>query len=668
MSKAYALRLGLLFFLILFIFPIWHFKITPFYEFSLKFNDTNYLLNKKTPSEQVVTLLVDEKSINKYGRWPWDRAVFAEGIQKLAQAKAVALDIVFSEKSTEISDKKLANTISKMDNVIGGFFLRQYATQKQTASEIDTLSNSALERVKDAQHFYEIANAEINIKPILEAVKLSACFSTSPDKDQLFRRYPLAFIYEKNIYPSLSVQTLRFTQNQDIKTNSTRLGNTAQIGEKKIFFDDTGFAKLNYYPLSSYKSISFADVMSGKIAPEFFKDKIVIVGISESGISDIRATPLGQIPGPILHATFISNYLQGDLLKSYEKLEPIAILLFLLTPFLLTFFIKKISIRIAVYIISYAAFFIELKSLYLHHNIWIDGFYPLIALIASAALNEFLTFRIEEDRTRFIKSAFSSYLSPQLLDALVQNPDKLSLGGETKEITIFFSDIRNFTTISESLTPTALVALINRYFTPMTDIVLKSGGLLDKYIGDAIMAFFNAPVAVKDHPARTCKMALEMIAKLKELNMELQKEGLPLINIGVGINTGQAVVGNMGSEKHFNYTAIGDSVNLASRLEALNKTYGTSIIISEFTKAHLDDTFLTRKLESVLVKGKTIPVTIYELLDNNEQNRKMVEYFETAVAAKESGDIQRAISIFDECHRVYNDKASELMVARIQSK
>ncbi|MGE4398619.1 MAG: CHASE2 domain-containing protein [Campylobacterales bacterium] len=668
MSKAHALRLGLLFFLILFIFPIWHFKITPFYEFSLKFNDTNYLLNKKTPSEQVVTLLVDEKSINKYGRWPWDRAVFAEGIQKLAQAKAVALDIVFSEKSTEISDKKLANTISEMDNVIGGFFLRQYATEKQTASDIDTLSNSALERVKDAQHFYEIANAEINIKPILEAVKLSACFSTSPDKDQLFRRYPLAFIYEKNIYPSLSVQTLRLTQNQDMETNSTRLGNTAQIGEKKIFFDDTGFAKLNYYPLSSYKSISFADVMSGKIAPEFFKDKIVIVGISESGISDIRATPLGQIPGPILHATFISNYLQGDLLKSYEKLEPITILLFLLTPFLLTFFIKKISIRIAVYVISYAAFFIGLKSLYLHHNIWFDGFYPLIALIASAALNEFLTFRIEEDKARFIKSAFSSYLSPQLLDALVQNPDKLSLGGEAKEITIFFSDIRNFTTISESLTPTALVALLNRYFTPMTDIVLKSGGLLDKYIGDAIMAFFNAPVAVNDHPARTCKMALEMIAKLKELNIELQKEGLPLINIGAGINTGQAVVGNMGSEDHFNYTAIGDSVNLASRLEGLNKTYGTSIIISEFTKAHLDDTFLTRKLESVLVKGKTIPVTIYELLDNNEQNRKMVEYFETAVAAKESGDIQRAINILGECHRMCNDKASELMIARIQSK
>ncbi|HOI83911.1 MAG TPA: adenylate/guanylate cyclase domain-containing protein, partial [Campylobacterales bacterium] len=465
----------------------------------------------------------------------------------------------------------------------------------------------------------------------------------------MFRRYPLAFIYEKNIYPSLSVQTLRLTQNQDMETNSTKFGNIAQIGSKGIFFDDTGFAKLNYYPLGSYKSISFADVMSGKITPDFFKDKIVIVGISESGISDIRATPLGQIPGPILHATFISNYLQNDLIKSYEKLEPIGILLFLLLPFMFTFFIKKISIRIVIYVASYAAFFTWLKAMYLHYNIWIDGFYPLIALIASATLNEFLTFRIEEDKAKFIKSAFSSYLSPQLLDALVQNPDKLSLGGEAKDITIFFSDIRNFTTISESLTPTALVTLLNRYFTPMTDIVLKSGGLLDKYIGDAIMAFFNAPVAVDDHPARTCKMALEMIARLKELNIELQKEGLPLINIGAGINTGPAVVGNMGSQDHFNYTAIGDSVNLASRLEGLNKTYGTSIIISEFTKAHLDDTFLTRKLESVLVKGKTIPVTIYELLDNNEQNRKMVECFESAVEAREQGDMQKAVDILNEC-------------------
>ncbi len=667
MNKANALRLGLLAFLIAFIFPIWYLKLTPFYEFSLKFNDTNYLLNKKTPSGDVVAVLIDEKSINKYGRWPWDRGVFADGIQKLKSAKIVALDIVFSENSSEKSDKKLAAAIADMDNVIGGFFLRQYATQKPSQADINTLSNSALERISDASHFYEIENAEININQILEAVKLSACFSTAPDKDQLFRRYPLAFIYEKNIYPSLSIQAIRVAQNQDMEINSTTVSNIAQIGDKKIFFDDNGFAKLNYYPLSSYKTIPFADVMSGKVSPEFFNDKIVVVGISESGISDIRATPLGQIPGPILHATFISNYLQGDLIKSYEKLEPIAILFFLLIPLLLTFFIKKILLRVSVLVVTYAAFFISIKLLYINNNLWIDGFYPLVALIVSTTANEFLTFRIEEDKARFIKSAFSSYLSPQLLDALVQNPDRLSLGGEAKEITIFFSDIRNFTTISESLTPTTLVALLNRYFTPMTDIVLKSGGFLDKYIGDAIMAFFNAPVSVNEHPSKACKMALEMITTLNALNVEFQKEGLPLIHIGAGINTGAAVVGNMGSQEHFNYTAIGDSVNLASRLEGLNKTYGTSIIISEFTKAQLDDTFLTRKLESVLVKGKTIPVTIYELLENNEQNRKMVEYFETAIDAKEKGDIGKAAEIFGECHRIYADKASQMMLAKIQS-
>jgi adenylate cyclase len=615
--------------LLAFTLSLWHYKLPPFYQISLKFNDLNYYFNTKYPDTTVEIVVVDEKSVNKYGRWPWDRKILAEGLKKLSSAKAVGLDIVFSEPSSEASDVILAKQIKEQGNVIGGFFLRPKASEQPSANQLNILADSAMERLEGKLPFYKFPYAEINIELILKATQLSGSFSTLADKDELFRRYPVGFVYQGSVYPSLGLQLLRYSLNQDAELLNENGQQFLMLHDIKISLDDDGFALLNFHPLKSYNLISFADVLENKIPSGYFDNKIVIVGISEAGLSDIRATPLGQIPGPILHATFISNVLQGSTVKLQNSLQPIFIIAFFVLPLLMQFLVKNISYRMSVYFITYTMFFCISVVLYVAYSEWIETFYPLLALSISLVLNEFITYRIDEKESKFIKGAFANYMSQDLLEQLVDRPEKLSLNGEEKELSILFSDIRDFTTISENLDSKSLVSLLNSYFNPLTKIIQEEHGTVDKFIGDAIMAFFNAPLDCEDHPSVACRCALRMQISLKELNREFDKLGKPHIEMGIGINTANVTVGNMGSDRKFNYTAIGDGVNIASRLEGLNKIYETNIIISESTKSYLDeDEFLLRALGGANVKGKLAPVNIYELLDNNEHNQKKCNYFQ----------------------------------------
>ena len=239
--------------------------------------------------------------------------------------------------------------------------------------------------------------------------------------------------------------------------------------------------------------------------------------------------------------------------------------------------------------------------------------------------------------------------------------------GKKKELSILFSDIRGFTSISESMSPEDLIKLLNRYFTPMTDAVLEKKGMLDKYIGDAVMAFFNAPVDVSDHPDKACECALLMIERLDALNEEFEKEGLPHIRIGIGINTAEVVVGNMGSTTRFNYTVIGDGVNLASRVEGLNKNYGTTILITEFTVARLQRDFLYRKIEPVQVKGKEEPVLLYELMADTAYNQALKLLYDKALESYIEGDLQKAAFLFEELLGEYDDPISRYFVENIKA-
>ena len=263
-----------------------------------------------------------------------------------------------------------------------------------------------------------------------------------------------------------------------------------------------------------------------------------------------------------------------------------------------------------------------------------------------------------------IKGAFQYYLTPSVVNEILKNPDMLKLGGEKKELTVMFSDIRGFTSISEKLDPESLVRLLNEYLTAMTDIIFEFEGLLDKYIGDAIMAVFGAPLYQPDHPKRGCATALKMIEKLNELKKKWKNEGFPEINIGIGINTGPMVVGNMGSQKRFDYTVMGDSVNLGSRLEGINKQYGTNIIISEFTKYYVQDEFLLRELDMVRVKGKEKPVKIYELIDwKGKENgwNEIISLFNTGLTAYRNMDWKTASDCFGNILKIKSDDGPSLV-------
>ncbi len=638
----------------------WHFKLPPLYSLSLKINDINFFLDDKRPSKDVVFLAVDEKSVNRLGRWPWDRDLFASGISRLDQAAVVVLDMVFSETSQAQKDTLLADTITDLDNTVCGFFLRNDATENLSETTKEMLSESSLERLF-VKHlpFVETTFAEVNIPEILSACTLNASFSTLADRDELYRRYPIAVIFDSLVYPSLGVQALRYVKNKDVEIHEkTAGGYYLTFDEKEIDIDEKGFMLLNYYPLKNYNIISFSDLTDGKVSGAYFKDKIVIVGITEAGISDIRATPLGQIPGPLLHYTFISNYLQDLFTVQYEWAELIVLTVLLLIPFLLDRYIASLGRRITLYLGLYIAYFVVTKLLFVQFNIWLDTFYPFVGLFLLAMAHELFLFKQKEGESRFIKGAFSSYLSPALLNEIIHHPEKLKLGGERRDVSIIFTDIRGFTSISESIEPEELIEMLELYFTPMTRIVLKNKGTMDKFIGDAIMAFYNAPVDVPEHPQCVCRTALEMIEELKNVNAVLAERGLPPIDIGAGINSDEVIVGNMGSEGRFEYSVIGDGVNLASRLEGLNKSYKTNIIISEFTKARLGEEFLTRRLDTVKVKGKEKAVVIYELMAQNERNKAIKALYEEALDHYDNKQYAESKELFMTCYKKYGDETA----------
>ncbi|MDY0117489.1 MAG: CHASE2 domain-containing protein, partial [Sulfurimonadaceae bacterium] len=295
-----------------------HYRVDPFETFSLRFNDVNFALQEKTPSKDVVFVAVDEPSVKKYGRWPWSRDTIAKGVANLREADVVLLDMIFSEPTTEREDGMLVDAIGGLNSSVCGFFLRHNATQDIEQDSFDLLMESSLDKLQSEIQeysnpaFVSAPFAEMNILPIMEACSLSGSFSTLPENDHLLRSYPVAVYFQNYLYPSLAVQGLRLKFDKDLHRMSAT---EVELNEKLIGLNSQGFVRLNYYDRDSYTILSYLDVAEGKIAPEFFKNKIVILGITEVGAGDVVSTPVGALPGPLLHYTFLSNYLEGHLIK-----------------------------------------------------------------------------------------------------------------------------------------------------------------------------------------------------------------------------------------------------------------------------------------------------------------------------------------------------------------
>lgn len=618
---------------------------------------------------QTLIVAIDEPSINEYGRWPWDRKIIAKLLAKLEQASIIGLDMIFSESSTAEDDEILANTISNNDNIILGYFLRPVSTAKNNVDQLDILDECAYQRYETNAKIIglkELPFVELNLKEFHDSAISCGFFSIEPDSDGLYRKYPLGYIHNGLILPPLSIQMLRNYYNKEVKLSLGKSGIVNfELADNKL--NNINYLRLNY--TKDVPFISASNILSGKLKPELFKNKIIFIGATETGIFDVRPTPVNTItPGVQIHYTAFNNLLNNNVLHD-TKLGDSFLVIFVIM--VCTFIVSRCSLRrrIFIYFSLASLVIVYSNSMLFFANLWYQEFFPLFALFLVATLNEIAIFLQTDRQATELKQAFSSYVSGELVDQIIDNPDKLQLGGDEKVITILFCDIRNFTSISEKMSPTLLVTTLNKLFGPLTTIVLANKGMLDKYIGDAMMVLFNAPVDVENHAEKAVLTALEMIEKMSDINSQIPTiEDTKQLEVGIGINTGNAVIGNMGSNVRFGYTAMGDAVNVASRIEALNKMYHTNILITEETKSRLNPKdFLIRRLEKIQVKGKEEVMTIYEVLINSTPNQEKVKLFEEALVLYYKKEFKTAATRFQEINDKYQDYPSELFLKRCEN-
>lgn len=615
--------------------------------------------------DDIVIVAVDEKSVNRIGRWPWDHRVMGDLLQRLGGARLVGLDMVFADPTSPTDDRALAEAMADADNVVAGFFFRSQATNWTSLADLDQLAEWAFRDVHTLDQVVGVKEypfVETNLPEIGSSALAGGFFNGEPDLDGLYRKYPLAALHKGYLLPSLAVQMLRFERNQEASITLDRHGVVDfSLGSTRI---RQASLRLNYGLLSQARFLSASDVIDGTLPESFFKDKIVLIGITEVGIFDLRPTPVDPVtPGVWIHYTALANLLDNRVLGSVPAID-LVILVGALSLAWLICRLRRISLRIGLYFGVTIVVLMVANGLLIFGNIWAREFFVLIPYVFFVAAIEAHGFFRSELRAGELKRAFISYVSPEVVREILEHPEKLDLGGVEREVSILFSDIRGFTSLSEKVSAPQLVQMLNAIHDPMTQIVLEQRGMLDKYIGDAMMALFNTPVPVEDHPDRAVTAALGMVAALTEINASFAAQGLPQIDVGVGINTGMCVVGNMGSRVRFEYTAIGDAVNLASRLEGLCKVYKTRIVISEFTRERLQSSFLLRLLDRVRVKGKRVPVGVYEVMADHDRNRVLQAEFSLALEAYFAGAFTTAAEKFSALIKDHNDPTSLIFVER----
>jgi adenylate cyclase len=446
------------------------------------------------------------------------------------------------------------------------------------------------------------------------------------------------------------------------------------MGEIFIPTDENGRMLINFLgPQKTFPHHSISDILYNKLPKGTFKDKIVLVGATAVGLGDIVSTPIlsGEYPGPEVHANIMENILTKDFLHRPKWAITYDMLAILMLGLLSGFVIPRLSARKGILFASglFVLHILICRWLFIYFGFLVNVIYPLLTLVlvyTSITLYRYIT---EERERKKIRGAFSFYVSSSVVNEMLKSPDKLKLGGDKKELSVLFSDIRGFTTISEGLTPEELVNLLNEYLTVMTDIVFKYDGTLDKYMGDAIMAIYGAPLEQSDHPSRACYSALNMMKELKKLNESWILEGKKPLDIGIGINTGMMMVGNMGSDQRFDYTVMGDAVNLSSRLEGANKAYRTNILISDSTYERVKNEFVCMEMDSVKVKGKTRPVRIYQLVGENSdvsgKHKEAITFFHKGLQLYKRQKWDAAIEAFQIVTTMEkNIRAAELYIER----
>lgn len=449
---------------------------------------------------------------------------------------------------------------------------------------------------------------------------------------------------------------------------------------KKIPTNKNGYQRLWFYGKGhTFKYIPYIDIINGKTDAKEFKDKIVLVGYTDSakGLYDLRATPIDpNTPGVELHATAIQNLIDNKFMTRADIFFHMIMMLGVMSCITIIFSLKKIKAKNTNLIVTFIILsYILMAYILFKKGIWIELFYPVMVFVLLYIIMNVQNYLHEEVERKKIKNLFNHYISPELVEELIQHPEMLKLGGEKKTLTAFFSDIKGFTTISENMHPEELVEFLNEYLSEMSEIILKNKGTIDKYIGDAIMGIFGAPVYIENHALNACKTAIEYQKKLTVLREREKKNGKSEIYARIGINTGEMIVGNMGftigEQSKFNYTVIGDEVNLASRLEGANKFYGTEIMISGTTYNLVKEYVEVRELDLIKVKGKQHAVTVYELVgikgEVSEEKQELLKIYEKGITEYKKQDWKKAEEIFKSAlKKIPEDGPIKLYLTRVR--
>lgn len=565
------------------------------------------ITNQPAKSVPVHTVNIDEAALDKYGQWPFPRDIYAEIIRDLYKRDAglVVFNIMMPEPDRFNQDVKLAQTLKEFPVVLP-------AVGSTKGKNIDHGSPVQIVGQDPSGKIVEYPGLINSVPALAELAAGVGIVNTFPEIDGVVRRMPLVIIAGDNVHPALSLETLRVAANDKIQVKIGEQGVEAlripEIG--RFNTDDLSRIWIDWSAKPQEHSLA--------ALPKTFDRGIVVVGLSAAGLANPIATASGEVWPHHLQSAVMGTMLTGSSIQRPGYADTTEIVAIILGSFIILLLSRWIYVGIVTVLGLVVGTIFASQYLYTHYLFLFDSTAFAVGITLVALHAYMVKFVSEFLQKQQIRKQFSSYLSPDLVAKLVKDPSLLKLGGEEKELSIMFTDVRGFTSISEHYGKDVqgLTSIMNRYMTAMTRTILENHGTLDKYIGDAQMAFWNAPIDETKHCKDAVKAALEMLGSLDGFNKSIREEGVPPFGMGIGINTGVVVVGNMGSEQRFDYTCLGDAVNLASRLEGQSKNYGVLIVLGPITAQRLGDEYFTLELDCIAVKGKTEGVTIYTVFYN----------------------------------------------------
>ena len=683
---------------------------------------------QRPPAPTVVLALVDEKSLDTEGRWPWPRSKIAALVDRLSHdgAKVIGFDIGFLEpdensqlafinalsqqvetlgltqpqlvdfiqerKQRADNDLALAHAIQQSSAaVVLGYFFHMSETEldaRLTPSEID----QQLKRINASKYpfiMYEDPNMgfvpflrayapESNLAMLTDAAAASGYFSLQSDRDGTVRWMPLIIQGGEDLFPPLAVAVA--WQALDTPQLTVQVGpygvEGIRMGPRFIPTDESGQLLINYLgPPKTFRHFSISDILHGTVPSGTFTDKIVLVGATATGTYDMRSTPFSTVyPGVEIHATVIDNILTNTFLTKPKWSTIYDLFAILILGALIGIILPRLS-ALKGLLCAAGLFMVHIvvaRWLFVQAGVWLNLVYPLLVLSGNYTALTVYRYVTEERERKKIKGAFTHYVSPVVIEEMLKDPERLKLGGDEKVLTVLFSDLQGFTSASERYTPSQMIELLSEYYAIMTEQIFAYEGMLKEYVGDELMAIFGAPVEQPDHAVRACDAALAMRQRRAELREEWTKIGRPPLIARTGVNSGLMLVGNLGSKYRFAYGVLGDHVNLGSRLEGLNKQYGTDILIGENTAQLVEKSFLLREIDLVRVVGREQPVRIYELLAKAGASlpREQEKAYSAYAAGLEAYRQQRwaeAMGLFEEALAQWRgDGPSRIMAGRCQ--